>query len=68
VGNDGSVEGGAKIGSLCSYGEPNNLTLDIATSKLAQACSTYTCLVEFEKYRGKVLQVSSFNGAIETKI
>jgi len=68
VGDDGSVEGGAKIGALCSYGDPNTLTLDIGTSKLAQACSAYTCLVEFEKYRGNVPQVSSFNGPIETQI
>lgn len=68
VGDDGSVEDGAKIGALYSYGDPNNLTLDIGTSKLAQACSAYICLVEFEKYRGKVPLVSSFNGPIETQI
>lgn len=68
VGKDGSVEGGAEIGALCSYGDPNTLTLDIGTSKLAQACSAYTCLVEFEKYQGKVPKVSSFDGPIEVEI
>ncbi|RTR32832.1 trimethylamine-N-oxide reductase TorA [Shewanella atlantica] len=68
VGEDGSKEGGAEIGALCSYGDPNTLTQDIGTSKLAQACSAYTCLVEFEKYQGKVPEVSSFNGPVETQI
>lgn len=68
VGEDGSKEGGAEIGALCSYGDPNTLTQDIGTSKLAQACSAYTCLVEFEKYQGKVPEVSSFNGPVETQV
>ncbi|ACA87790.1 trimethylamine-N-oxide reductase TorA [Shewanella woodyi] len=68
VGADGSKEGGAKVGALCSYGDPNTLTMDIGTSKLAQACSAYTCLVDFEKYKGKVPEVSSFSGPIETQI
>ncbi|WP_299787093.1 trimethylamine-N-oxide reductase TorA [uncultured Shewanella sp.] len=68
VGEDGSKEGGAQIGALCSYGDPNTLTQDIGTSKLAQACSAYTCLVEFEKYQGKVPEVSSFNGPVETQV
>ncbi|WP_076412737.1 trimethylamine-N-oxide reductase TorA [Shewanella sp. UCD-KL12] len=68
VGEDGSKEGGAEVGALCSYGDPNTLTQDIGTSKLAQACAAYTCLVEFEKYRGKVPEVSSFNGPVETLI
>lgn len=68
VGEDGTKEGGAEIGALCSYGDPNTLTQDIGTSKLAQACSAYTCLVEFEKYQGKVPEVSSFNGPVETQI
>ncbi|MEL4473968.1 trimethylamine-N-oxide reductase TorA [Shewanella algae] len=68
VGKDGSVEGGAEIGALCSYGDPNTLTQDIGTSKLAQACSAYTCQVEFEKFTGKAPKVSSFDGPIEVKI
>ncbi|WP_299808257.1 trimethylamine-N-oxide reductase TorA [uncultured Shewanella sp.] len=65
VGKDGSKEGGAEIGAICSYGDPNTLTLDIGTSKLAQACSAYTCLVDYEKYQGKVPTVSSFSGPVE---
>ncbi len=68
VGADGSKEGGAKVGALCSYGDPNTLTQDIGSSKLAQACSAYTCLVDFEKFTGTVPEVSSFDGPIETQI
>ena len=68
VGQDGSKQGGAEIGALCSYGDPNTLTQDLPTSKLAQACSAYTCVVEFEKYRGPLPEVSAFSGPIEVKI
>ncbi|WP_351077709.1 trimethylamine-N-oxide reductase TorA [Shewanella sp. CAL98-MNA-CIBAN-0140] len=68
VGKDGTKQGGSEIGALCSYGDPNTLTQDIGTSKLAQACSAYTCLVDFEKYQGKVPEVSSFSGPIETQL
>lgn len=65
VGKDGSKQGGNEIGALCSYGDPNTLTQDIGSSKLAQACAAYTCLVEFEKFSGKVPEVSAFSGPIE---
>jgi trimethylamine-N-oxide reductase (cytochrome c) len=65
VGDDGAVTGGAKVGALCSYGDPNTLTQDIGSSKLAQACSAYTCLVDYEKFTGKLPQVTSFNGPLE---
>lgn len=68
VGKDGSKQGGSEIGALCSYGDPNTLTQDIGTSKLAQACSAYTCLVDFEKYQSKLPDVSSFSGPIETQL
>ncbi|MEZ7007090.1 molybdopterin dinucleotide binding domain-containing protein [Streptomyces sp. AD55] len=44
--------GGA--GSLDKHGNPNVLTLDIATSKLAQGPSAHTCLVEVERFTGAV--------------
>jgi len=53
------------IGSLCTYGDPNNLTLDIGSSELAQATSANTCQVEFEKFKGKAPAVNSFGGPIE---
>lgn len=68
VGKDGSKEGGSEIGALCSYGDPNTLTMDIGTSKLAQACAAYTCLVDFEKFEGKLPEVSSFTGPVEVTL
>lgn len=56
---------GAEIGSLDTYGDPNTLTLDIGTSKLAQANSANTCLVEFELYQGTPPPVTSFGGPQE---
>jgi trimethylamine-N-oxide reductase (cytochrome c) len=68
VGKDGSKQGGSEIGALCSYGDPNTLTLEIGSSKLAQACSAYTCSVQFEKFTGQLPQVASFSGPVEIKI
>jgi len=53
------------IGSLCTYGDPNNLTMDVGSSELAQATSANTCQVEFEKFKGKAPAVNSFGGPIE---
>ncbi|OYD21322.1 trimethylamine-N-oxide reductase TorA [Oceanimonas baumannii] len=52
----------ASIGALDTYGDPNTLTMDVGTSKLAQAPSANTCLVEIEKFTGVVPAVSSFGG------
>ena len=46
--------------TLCKYGDPNVLTLDIGTSRLAQATSAHTCMVQFEKYTGEVPEVTAF--------
>lgn len=54
-----------KEGAICTYGDPNTLTLDLGTSELAQATSANTCIVDFEKFTGKVLPVTSFGGPIE---
>ncbi|WP_070963132.1 trimethylamine-N-oxide reductase TorA [Vibrio sonorensis] len=54
-----------KDGAICTYGDPNTLTLDIGSSELAQATSANTCLVNFEKFKGKVPPVTSFGGPIE---
>lgn len=53
---------GGKPGTLCTYGDPNVLTTDIGTSKLAQATSAHTALVEIEKYTGTVPNVTGFTG------
>ena len=43
----GPQEGG-KVGTLCTYGDPNVLTADIGSSSLAQATTAHTALVEIE--------------------
>ncbi|EJU9970232.1 trimethylamine-N-oxide reductase TorA [Vibrio alginolyticus] len=54
-----------KEGAICTYGDPNTLTQDIGSSELAQATSANTCIVDFEKFTGKVPPVASFGGPIE---
>jgi len=54
-------------GSLCQYGDVNVLTLDKGTSKLAQATSAHTALVNIEKYRGNAGQVTAFSPPKERK-
>lgn len=49
-----------KPGSLCAYGSANVLTLDIGTSKLAQGVNANTSLVQIEKYKGKLPEVTVF--------
>ena len=53
------------VGALDTYGDPNTLTPDIGTSKLAQATSANTCLVEIEKFVGDVPSVTAFGGPTE---
>ncbi|EIJ2377044.1 trimethylamine-N-oxide reductase TorA [Vibrio alginolyticus] len=54
-----------KEGAICTYGDPNTLTQDIGSSELAQATSANTCIVDFEKFTGKVPPVTSFGGPVE---
>ncbi|MNC65511.1 Trimethylamine-N-oxide reductase 1 precursor [compost metagenome] len=60
----GPQEGG-KVGTLCTYGDPNVLTADIGSSSLAQATTAHTALVEIEKFRGQAPAVTAF-GAPES--
>ena len=39
-------------GGLCRAGNPNVLTRDVGTSRLAQGPTAQTCLVEVERYDG----------------
>ncbi len=39
-------------GSMCVHGNPNVLTRDAGTSRLAQGPSAHTCLVDVEPYEG----------------
>ncbi|MDR3516963.1 MAG: trimethylamine-N-oxide reductase TorA [Azospirillaceae bacterium] len=47
-------------GTLCRYGDVNVLTVSEATSKLAQATSAQTAMVEVEPYQGPVPAVAVF--------
>ncbi|TWP32578.1 molybdopterin-dependent oxidoreductase, partial [Leekyejoonella antrihumi] len=40
------------VNSLCVHGNPNTLTPDIGTSRLAQGCSGQHALVQIEKFEG----------------
>ncbi len=53
------------VGAIDTYGDPNTMTLDIGSSKLAQAVSANTCLVNIEKFIGNAPAPNGFNGAIE---
>jgi len=46
--------------ALCKHGNPNVLTRDKGTSKLAQGPTAHTCLVEVERYEGTPPPVTAF--------
>jgi biotin/methionine sulfoxide reductase len=48
------------VGSLDKAGNPNVLTRDRGTSRLAQACAAETVLVEIERYRGTPPPVTAY--------
>ena len=45
----------------CIHGNPNVLTNDIGTSKLAQGPSAHTCLVELERFNETPPKISAFD-------
>ncbi len=45
----------------CRAGNPNTLTADVGTSRLAQGPSAHTCLVEIERYDGEPPPVESYS-------
>ena len=49
-----------QVGSLDGHGNPNVLTLDKGTSRLAQGPSAQTTLVQVEKYIGKPPPMTAF--------
>lgn len=50
----------ATIGSLDKHGNPNVLTIDKGTSKLAQSPTAQTTLVEVEQFEGEVPSITAF--------
>ena len=53
-----------RIGSLDKHGNPNVLTLDKGTSRLAQGPSAQTTLVEIEKFSGEPPPVTAFEAPL----
>ena len=47
--------------SLCVHGNPNVLTRDVGTSRLAQGCTGQLALVEMERWSGPVPPVKAFD-------
>jgi biotin/methionine sulfoxide reductase len=47
--------------SMCVHGNPNVLTFDRGTSKLAQACSGQHALVEVERWTGPLPPIRAYN-------
>ena len=47
--------------NCCKHGNPNTLTADIPTSKPGQGPSAMTCLVEIERAKGEVSEVTAFD-------
>lgn len=47
--------------TLCRYGDVNNLSTGISTSKLAQSNCGHTAVVEIEKYTGPIPEVTVFD-------
>lgn len=50
----------ATIGSLDKHGNPNVLTRDTGTSRLAQSCSAQTTLVNIERFVGEAPEITAF--------
>mgnify|MGYP001181327618 CR=1 FL=1 len=45
---------------LCKHGNPNVLTMDKGTSRLAQGPIAHSCLVEIERFEGRIAPVTAF--------
>ncbi len=49
------------LAGLCKHGNPNVLTPDKGTSKLAQGPIAHSCLVDVELYSGEVPELTAYN-------
>lgn len=58
----GDTAGDTPRVGLCRHGNPNVLTADRGTSRLAQASTGQHCLVEVERYTGPVPDMRAFDG------
>jgi biotin/methionine sulfoxide reductase len=46
---------------LCAHGNPNVLTRDVGTSRLAQGCTGQLALIEIERFDGRLPAVKAFD-------
>jgi biotin/methionine sulfoxide reductase len=47
--------------ALCVHGNPNVLTRDTGTSRLAQGCTGQLCLIEVERHNGPLPPIRAFD-------
>ena len=52
---------------MCKHGNPNAVTLDKGTSRLAQGPVAHSCLIQVEPYRGNESRVTAHNPPIVLK-
>jgi len=50
-----------ELGTLDKHGNPNVLTIDKGTSRLTQATSAHTCLVQVERYDGELPPITAYD-------
>ena len=50
----------ANTNSMCKHGNPNMLSPDIGTSKLAQGPAAHSCLVDIELYEGPPIVITAY--------
>jgi biotin/methionine sulfoxide reductase len=51
-------------GAFCVHGNPNVLTRDMGTSRLAQGPSSHTCLVEVEQFAGPLPRITALEAPV----
>lgn len=49
-----------RVGTLDKHGNPNVLTPDVGSSRLAQGCAAQSALVEIEKWQGDLPEITAF--------
>jgi biotin/methionine sulfoxide reductase len=54
-------EDSAAAKPLCVHGNPNVLTRDVGTSRLAQGCAGQLCWIEIERYNAPLLPIRAFD-------
>jgi biotin/methionine sulfoxide reductase len=52
---------------LCVHGNPNVLTEDVGSSRLAQGCTGQLCFVEIERFDGSLPKIRAFDPPVAAK-